>query len=423
MCSTYLDFLMTLYEKQEPELSNDYYAMRAIITNIISNVNITYNEALRYKDFLEQRLNNTYNPNWTTIDFIRLHKDDNLWNWDFLTSSVIHDLGFDVIINNPDLPWKLTNSVLILDYIPIKYIIDNPTLGWNWNHIYYYSSNITIDIINDNPNLPWKYDRLINNFDDSRDYSGIHKILSKYIYWIIENGDLYSKIDPILTTKKNVWERIKDNIFVNDYMDMDKLSKDPNLTFNIINKYPTLKWNGKHVYNNPNINRQEFMKSNLAQKILSNALLPDILANLQYNWEWTDISKSSLITMDDITNNPTLPWNWKYICCNPNLTFDFVQQNLSEELCWGMISKHKNITMEHVIQHPEYPWDYITLAVNPNLTIDFVLQNQDKDWALYSLLMAKFTYSCDIYNKTVKNTILNTPLCIQNLTKNIIEFI
>ena len=33
------------------------------------------------------------------------------------------------------------------------------------------------------------------------------------------------------------------------------------------------------------------------------------------------------ITMDDIINHPELPWNWKGISENPNITPDFVMAN------------------------------------------------------------------------------------------------
>ena len=299
-------------------------------------------------------------------------------------------------------------------------------MDWDWNLICSYSRGLTIDIINDNPDLPWGYDKLLDQLKEYISLQGLRKILSKYIYWVIENDDLKSKIDPILETKKNLWERIKDKIKINDYIDMYKLSQDVNLTLNIINKYPELDWKWYNINENPNIDKKQILNPKFKEYVLMYPKITDILENLDYNWDWNFISKSDNITMNDITNNPTLPWDWTNVCENPNLTFEFIQENLSKPFNWrnwSEISKHKNITMEHVIQHPDYPWNYKSLSDNPNLTIDFVLQNQDKDWDLYCLSMAQFTYSCDIYNKTVKNTILNTPLCIQNLTGDIIKFI
>jgi hypothetical protein len=31
--------------------------------------------------------------------------------------------------------------------------------------------------------------------------------------------------------------------------------------------------------------------------------------------------------MDDIEAHPELPWSWKYVACNPNLTWQFIVRN------------------------------------------------------------------------------------------------
>ena len=73
-----------------------------------------------------------------------------------------------------------------------------------------------------------------------------------------------------------------------------------------------------------------------------------------------------------IKNFPDEDWNWCGLSCNPNITWDIVQDN------------------------PAKPWDWIYLSGNPNITWDIVLDNPDEkwDWGFLS------------YNKMSKHPIL-----------------
>lgn len=46
-----------------------------------------------------------------------------------------------------------------------------------------------------------------------------------------------------------------------------------------------------------------------------------------------------------ISENPNIPWNWKYISNNPNITIEFVLVNPNKlwNLGWNGISQNPNI--------------------------------------------------------------------------------
>jgi len=75
---------------------------------------------------------------------------------------------------------------------------------------------------------------------------------------------------------------------------------------------------------------------------------------------WSTASGNSAITMNDILNNPDLPWVWRYVTTNPNVTHDYI------------------------ISHPQYPWDYNMIDINPNTSYEYI-QQQPHYRRLYKL--------------------------------------
>ena len=57
-----------------------------------------------------------------------------------------------------------------------------------------------------------------------------------------------------------------------------------------------------------------------------------ILQNLDKNLNWALISRSPNVTMENISDNLTLPWDWSNICYNPNLTIEFVKKFAKKKL-------------------------------------------------------------------------------------------
>ena len=80
--------------------------------------------------------------------------------------------------------------------------------------------------------------------------------------------------------------------------------------------------------------------------------------------------------MIDIVNNIDLPWDFKAMSNNPNLTMEFINKYDIQKWAWSSISKNKNITTWGIVQeNPSYPWNYNGLALNPNITWDIIKEN------------------------------------------------
>jgi hypothetical protein len=65
------------------------------------------------------------------------------------------------------------------------------------------------------------------------------------------------------------------------------------------------------------------------------------------------------------------------------MTIEYLLENLDKNLDWFNVSYQKNITMQMVIDHPECPWDYEGLSLNPNLTAEFLFNNINKEWVFH----------------------------------------
>ncbi|HEY9701916.1 MAG TPA: hypothetical protein V6C58_05700 [Allocoleopsis sp.] len=59
-----------------------------------------------------------------------------------------------------------------------------------------------------------------------------------------------------------------------------------------------------------------------------------------------------------IKKNPKLPWDWKYLSCNPGITSKDIKDN------------------------PDFPWDSDGLSRNPNFNSDFIKENTS-NWDFY----------------------------------------
>src|SRR5690606_31793136 len=89
-------------------------------------------------------------------------------------------------------------------------------------------------------------------------------------------------------------------------------------------------------------------------------------------------------------NNSNLPWNWFGISVNPNITIDFIKENLDKEWWWFDLSRHHNITLDMNVNNPDLPWDLDGISYNPNLTWRIIYDNQDKPWGWYYISINEF---------------------------------
>jgi hypothetical protein len=116
----------------------------------------------------------------------------------------------------------------------------------------------------------------------------------------------------------------------------------------------------------------------------------------KFKMSWYHISKNEGIEMEDIENNPTLPWNYQQVLFNPNLTFEFFQQNLHHfvEKPMDLFLQTCSFTSEQILSLKRYRlreddmndipmyWNLYDYSKNPNVTMELLHQKRDKkfDW-------------------------------------------
>ena len=90
--------------------------------------------------------------------------------------------------------------------------------------------------------------------------------------------------------------------------------------FNFIKKHFDKPWNFYYLSKNPNIT-WDIVEAN-----------PDKL------WNWYGLSKNPNITWDIVEANLDKDWNWNWLSCNPNITWDIVEANPDKDWNWFRIS-------------------------------------------------------------------------------------
>ena len=269
------------------------------------------------------------------------------------------------------------NKNLTIDVI-LKHVKKN----WNWYMISMHNS-ISIDHIRDHPELQWNYYNMSSNPNLTMNF--VSENLDKHWDWakLLENKAFTMNdmelLEKYASKNKVAWRH--SNIFRNSNVTMNYinkrvkyfipsdvfyLSRNKAITMDDIQNNSFVPWDYQSVSLNPNLT------------------IAFILKNLHLNWNWDWISQNKAITMNDVQNNPKLPWNYRYLSRNINLTIDFILQNLDNtnklniSWNWSKISQNKGIYLDDICNNPQLPWDYVALFYNPNIIMEYVLTDLNK---------------------------------------------
>jgi hypothetical protein len=131
---------------------------------------------------------------------------------------------------------------------------------------------------------------------------------------------------------------------------IDSISKNPNITPEIVKSHPEMGWNKYVLYftkkieirppietlNINNIARIEGIE--VLSRYASWKVISTYRNDIKWCWKW--VSANPSITMEIIRNNRDIPWDFEYISRNPNLTIDFVEENRDEK--WNFNDLFKN---------------------------------------------------------------------------------
>lgn len=108
-------------------------------------------------------------------------------------------------------------------------------------------------------------------------------------------------------------------------------------------------------------------------------------------WDWKLLSRNPAVaTLDNITNNHHLPWIWYWVAWNPNITEQFIEDNINEDWDWNYLAGVAGVNYQLFIRHPDQDWTHKMLSLNPTLSIDYVTQNPNLEWDWSALCRNSF---------------------------------
>jgi hypothetical protein len=200
------------------------------------------------------------------------------------------------------------------------------------------------------------------------------------------------RYDLLSRNPNMTWEFIKETMESKEYEETKfkwmfdvELSKNPNITLDIVMKNEQLDWNYADLGENPNIT-------------------PKIVKETDtINWDYNTLAK-----------NPNFKWKdlqeyfddetelIKYYSQNPNLNIKDILSNLdfwidwlddeenNETKIWENVSKNPGISIQDIVDHPELNWNIESMELNPNLTFKTIIENWNLRFDSNNLLQNKF---------------------------------
>lgn len=198
------------------------------------------------------------------------------------------------------------------------------------------------------------------------------------------------------------------------------LSKNPNITWEIVQRHPEKKWNLDFLSSNPTIT-WDIVQANPAP------------LGQEWNFRW--LSSHPNITWEIIQDNPDMDWDTDEISENPNVTWDIVQANPDFPWQFHRLSLHLS-TIPEIFKSNPLPlgqkWNYKWLSSNPHLTWEFIQENKEQKWDCYALSKNQFhhhsryayTYQkemVDLLENHVVRDVAFFVFQIGNNTKNVLK--
>ena len=106
---------------------------------------------------------------------------------------------------------------------------------------------------------------------------------------------------------------------------------------------------------------------------------------------WPSAREASInpnITYQFAQENSNKSWSYSHLSINPNITYQIIKENPDKPWSYGYLwpsareaSANPNITWDIVKENLDKPWNYWCLSANPNITFQIVQDNIDKSWS------------------------------------------
>jgi hypothetical protein len=250
-----------------------------------------------------------------------------------------------------------------------EYINKNPHYKLDFQQLSY-NPNITIDIVNQNHYEYWNKDVLKFNFSKNANYFFQNHFHKKYEI-ILELDETYENIKYY---EKNYDYKINYSL----------LSQNQNITWEIINKNRDKKWS---IYNliqyNKNItldivlNNLDFFGEKSLQKISLNPNITwnDIVNHPEIKWNFYDLSSNPNITIDIVLNHLEKGWSFPKLSCNSNITFDIIKKYNHLNWCINNYCRNPNFNLDD-LENISFSEDSYN---KKNMIKNICLHNYDKN--------------------------------------------
>ena len=265
------------------------------------------------------------------------------------------------------------------------------------------NKNITSILVENNIEKYWNFYNLLECNPNSMDNLLDNLLNTRQIPWGFSNT-----ISGSVSLK---FEYIKEYSYLDDDWDWYAISRNPNITMEIIELNLEYPWDWESVSDNPNLTI-DFVKK-----------YPE------FDWDWENITLNSSMTVQIIENNIDNPWLWEKMHYNININSEFIEKykdkgwdyceifrtdrfrdrsmiskkmfdnqlkhinsnlvnnistimqkhiyELNECFC---LSENVNTTWETIEKYPNLGWSWDKLSYNDNITIDIIEKNLDKNW-------------------------------------------
>ena len=279
------------------------------------------------------------------------------WDWGSLSKNP--NITFTDIHQNISLPWKWDNVSLNINVLE-ENVINNPRYPWNYNTLSQ-NRNMTINIIKRYPTERWNWGYLTMYINANDIFENI-KFPWRWVYLRLNTSmtyDLYKKYNKIFLSYKQTWGSPIDA----DYIDTRELD------YGKYSQYDLRIHKSMYSTERSSIWRYMYIPIEEAVRIYNQ---PRPKKDTKSPICYTHYSWNIHITVQDILNNPELPW-----CFIKFFDFDENRPDFTIELLevfrdhntwnWKAISKHPNITVKDILEHLDYPWNLNKMLLNQNV--------------------------------------------------------
>lgn len=150
----------------------------------------------------------------------------------------------------------------------------------------------------------------------------------------------------------------------------------------------------------------EFLDKKWDMLVVNNTISAKFaIDNPQFNWDWRTISQYA--DLDDIKAHPELPWDYKFLSWNENITIEFI---LSCPDKWNYIRLSSHMPID-IMDKYNLPWVWSNTSRCNGLTWQYVFDHS-YDWTFHMLYMSLPTTLADVekYNLKYFTVMSRNPL-------------